>query len=98
MEGGYLWIHIFLTVQAIYILSFYFNHSFSMFDDLMYLLLCISVNVRMVYREKAWLLSQALSLYIERAWFLRSDMVFVQRKDMALKLRHGLCTEKGHGL
>ena len=52
--------------------------------------LCISVSIRVVYKERAWLLRQALSLYIERAWFLRSGMVF--------RVRHGLCTEKGHGL
>ena len=69
-----------------------------MFDNLMYLLLCQSVDINVVYRERAWLLSQALSLYIERTWFLRSGMVFVQRKDMAFRVRHGLCTEKGHGL
>ena len=64
----------------------------------MYLLLCISVNIGVVHRERAWLLTQALSLYIEREWFLRSDMVFVQRKGMAFRVRHGLCTETGHGL
>ena len=69
-----------------------------MFDKLMYLLLCISVNIRVVYRERAWLLGKALSLYIERAWFLRSGMVFVQRKGMAFRVGHGLCTEKGQGL
>ena len=52
----------------LYILSCYFNHPFSMCDNLTYLLLCISVNIRVVYRERAWLLNQALSLYIERAW------------------------------
>ena len=69
-----------------------------MFDNFMYLLLCISVNIRVVYREKAWLLGQALSLYIEKAWFLRSGMVFIQRKGIAFRVRHSLCTEKGHGL
>ena len=67
-----------------------------MYDNFMYL--CISVNIRVMYRERAWLLSQALSLHIERAWFLRSGMVFIQRKSMAFRVRHGLCTEKGHGL
>ena len=69
-----------------------------MFDNLMYLLLCMSVNIRVLYRERAWLLSQALSLYIEKAWFSRSGIVFVQRKGMAFRVRHGLCKEKGHGL
>ena len=60
-----------------------------MFDNFMYLLLYISVNIRVVYRERAWLLGQALSLYIERAWLLRSGMVFAQRKGVAYKCRHG---------
>ena len=57
--------------------------------------------MRVVYRERAWLLSQALSLNIERTWFLRSGMykgrewplgsgmVLVQRMDMAYWFRHG---------
>ena len=69
-----------------------------MYDNFMYLLLCTSVNIRVMYRERAWLLSQALSLYMERAWLLRSGMVFIQRKCMAFDVRHGLCTEKEHGL
>ena len=72
----------------------------------MYLLLCISVTIRVVYRERAWLLGQALSLYKERssflgqasslykerAWPLGSGMVLVQRKGMAYLFRHGLFT------
>ena len=34
----------------------------------------------------------------ERAWLFKSGIVFVQRKSATFNVRHGLCTEKGHGL
>ena len=57
------------------ILSFYSDHSFSIFDNFMYLLLCISIYIRVIYRER-----MALTLGI----------VFLHRKGMVFKVRHSL--------
>ena len=98
MERGYLLIYIFYQFK-LYTLSFYFNHSFSVFDNLMYLQLCISVNIRVVYRERACMAFRSGIVFVHRKGrVFKVSMVFVQRKGMAFRVRHGLCTEKRHGL
>ena len=58
-----------------------------MFDNLMYLLLCISIDIN---KYQGGVQGKGMAF--------RPSIVFVHKKGMVLKVRHGLCTKKGHGL
>ena len=64
--------------------TFYFLSFFSFIILTIQILFIEQISFRVMCREKARL--------------FESGIVFVQRKGMTFKVRHGLCFEKGHDL